>query len=734
MKKFYILPLALIIVIVSLFNSNISIAANVFADKKAVLIIMDYIDTKDLTMANTPHLETLVQNSGTGLMNIRSKNLYPSSAYMSIAVGYRVGTINGAELSFNTNEKVKNLPNVFETDEPYWSAGELYSLFTNSKPNESNLVNLYAENIKKNSIKYNPPYEMGQIGKIAKNNNLSITVLGNSDTVDKLNRNAAILGMDENGLVLQGDISSKLYEYDSLMAGGTKTDHDVLLEKIESYLPSTNLFIIDLGDTTRVEMSRTITADHIVLNQRKMAIERNDEFFGQLLPLLDQESTMLIILTPNPNKDMLKEKNFGLTPVIIYDPTQSDGLLSSTTTRRPGLITNLDILPTIFSYLEADFTAPGANIHINKVDNNSIEMLDEELQLHKNLRTTRNPLHILLISLILLAFAIGLWVNYYKSYGNNKYVNILINCVLSIPFLWMFISMSNYTSLAISLLITLIGGLFVGGVLYLLFRPIDAILVITGATSILLTLDCYLGSKLMLLSPLGSDAIAGGRYYGVGNDFMGILLASSVVFTTLILSRINIKTYWKALLGFAYLLIVSNAIGNPSFGANVGGLITSLVTAGVFVLFITDRKINLNKLFIVLLLAVISVVSVAQLDALFSTNPSHAGKAINSLLTGGPQVFFSILRTKLGILGNTIYSSHWSVVMLVSAVFLIYSWIRFKEQFAILALKAPSIMMCVRILIISGITVFLVNDTGVIASALIFTYAISCFWVGISEI
>ncbi|NLB88726.1 MAG: hypothetical protein GX790_05795, partial [Syntrophomonadaceae bacterium] len=157
-------------------------------------------------------------------------------------------------------------------------------------------------------------------------------------------------------------------------------------------------------------------------------------------------------------------------------------------------------------------------------------------------------------------------------------------------------------------------------------------------------------------------------------------------------------------------------------------------TVCVFFLYITGRKIDLKKLFIIGVIAVLGVIGVAQLDALFSSNPSHAGKAINSLFTGGLPVFISIIRTKLGILANTIYTSNWSIVLLTSVALYIYIWLKFKDKLAVLALKLPSIMTCIRVLIISAIIVFLVNDTGIIASALIFTYIISSLWVGLNEI
>lgn len=735
MKKLYIIPLLLTLLISILANPISSWAATNSADKKVVLLVMDYVDTKDLEIAKTPNLDKLIEQSGTGLMNVRARNRYPSSSYMSIAVGNRVGTINRAELAFNSQENVYSLPNVFETSEPFWKAYDLYNIFTGLKAPNEGIVNLYVENMKKNAARYNPSFEIGQIGKIAKANNLRVTVLGNADTVDTLNRDVVLLGMDENGVVSQGDVSSNLLEYDSLMAGGTKTNHEALLQKIEHYLPSTDLLIVDLGDTTRIELSRFASADQVVFNQRKMAIERNDELIGKLFPLIDTNSTMIMIITPNPHREMVSEKNFGLTPVIIYDPDQSEGLLTSPTTRRSGLITNLDIMPTIFSYLEAEYTPTlSTGVEIIKSENNSIKKLDQDLNLYKNLRANRNPLHILFISLILLTFTVGIWVLQFKKFNYFKAVNFLVSCILSIPIIWMFISITNYESIIDSIAFTLLASLVVGSLLFLLFKPLNVILILTGLTSLLLTIDCFMHSKLMLISPLGSDAIAGGRYYGIGNDYMGILLASSVIFITLLVHHLNIKPYLKAIIGLPYLLVVSIAIGHPNYGANVGGLITSLVTVGVFFLYITGRKIDLKKLAIIGILAALGVVGVAQLDALLSSNPSHAGKAINSLLNGGLLVFFSIIKTKLGILANTVYTSNWIIVMIASIAIFIYIWTKHKDKLAFLVLKLPSIMTCIRILIISAITVFIVNDTGLIASALIFTYIISSLWVGLSEV
>ncbi len=729
MKRIFFLLLILPFLFFS--NSPTVEALTDYEDKKALIMVMDYIDINDLAVASTPNIDNLLKDSGIGLMNIRAKNRYPSSAYMSIAVGYRVGTINRAELSFNIDEPVHNFPNIYEGYQHYLTAGEFYQLFTGTNPTTARIVNLFSENIKKNSLLYNPPYEMGQIGKIARDNNIALAVIGNADTRDTLNRNIAILGMDENGVVYKGDVSSNTTTFDPLVAGGIKSNHEVIAEKFKDLFSVAQIIIVDLGDTTRVEMSRFTTSDEIVFQQRQAAIERNDDLIGKLITQVDLNNTMVIIITPNPHKEMLSDNNFGLAPVIIHEPAKPAGLLTSSTTRRSGLITNADILPTIFSFFAADFSANGSQVSVIEEDN-SLQKLGANLKLYQNLRANRKPLHLLYIGLILLTFALALWA-WHAKYWTNNFLDILVYSILLIPISWLFLSATNYESLIVSILLTLLSSLVISWALSLFLKPAHIIFIITGITAILLTIDCFTNSKLMLLSPLGSDAIAGGRYYGIGNDFMGILLAASVIFISILVNKVNINTYLKTFLGFIFLLFISLAIGHPSYGANVGGLITSLVTAGVFILFMTNRRISLRTLAIIGVLAIVGVIGVARLDYLLSSSPSHAGKAINSLLTGGYQVFFSIVKTKLTILANTLFTSSWSILMLIFIAFLLYVWLKGRETLALMAVKTPSIMNSIRILIISGITVFIVNDTGVIAFALILTYISALLWVGVNE-
>lgn len=216
---------------------------------------------------------------------------------------------------------------------------------------------------------------------------------------------------------------------------------------------------------------------------------------------------------------------------------------------------------------------------------------------------------------------------------------------------------------------------------------------------------------------------------------MGILLACTIIATLLLLNRLkSLKPVYKTLLGLLPLLIATVLIGHPHFGANMGGFITAMVSTGFFLIINSGRKISLKQVILVGLLAILGVFAIAQLDALFNPTPSHAGKAISTLYSGaGITVLLAIIKTKLGILASTVYNSGWSLILLLLA-----------STLALLKRKTPTIMLKIavenlpieracKLLLITAITVFIVNDTGVIASALILLYLLNCLWLTISS-
>jgi hypothetical protein len=704
--------------------------------KKVIILISDYIGTGDLVNAHAPNLDALLAKSGAGLMNIRAKNRYASSSYMSLATGTRVGTIEKAGLSYNSREEVDFVPGRLDNSPASsWNAAHLFSLFTAADPPEEGVVNLFIEPTIKYADSYNPSYQVGNIGLEARELGYRIAVLGNSDSHRLVNRNSVILAMDEKGIVPQGNVSQELLEVDPASPGGLRSSHDQIIDNMQDLLTVSDILIMDLGDTTRVEMNRENTSDYIVAEQRKKAVERNDLLLGRIISSINMEKTMLIMLSPNPNTEMLTAGNFGLTPAIIYSPESKPGVLTSNTTRRPGLVSNVDLKPTIFSYLEHNYPVHGIN---TIKSDNSLQKLDQQANLFTQLRVSRNPLHYLFMFFAVLGIAVGALAFIAGRQEFFRPVNYTVYCALSMPLVFLFISFSQYFSLGWVMLLSCASAMLLAALVHFLFKdPFDALLFLTLTTAILVAFDTFTGSRLMLVSPLGSDAIAGGRFYGIGNDYMGILLACTIISSLLLLDKLKhlpLKPSHQALAGLLPLIVVSVAIGHPHFGTNMGGFITAVVCIGFFYIIVRDHKISPLKVLLILILAILAVFGVAQLDAMLNPSPSHAGKAISSFHSGGGlAVLLAMIKIKLGILGSTVYHSTWSLVLLLLIATLIILKRRFPNLWFQLAVHDKVMSHAAKLLLIAAVTVFLVNDTGVIAATIIVLYLLNSLWLTLSR-
>lgn len=727
MKKIGFLCAVAAVMIVTLMTAIFPVSAET-DNKKVLILICDYIGTDDIVASRTPNLQSLAQKSAIGLINNRIKNKVPASSYMSLGNANRVATVPGAEIALNTEELIPALPGFFDNPASPVKAGVLFTEFTGKKAPADAVINLYIASEIKYAATHNPMYVPGGIGSWARSQHLSVGVLGNADTRYFINRSAAILAMDENGLIPHGYVGSEILESSPGSPGGLRSKHSALLAELEKLLPKCDIIVFDLGDTSRVELSRENCADTIVARQRIQALNRNDRLIGQIIKRVDMKNTMILLLAPNANADMVLNNNFTLAPIIVYNPDGQPGYLTSPTTRRDGLVTNVDLLPTVVSYMSTE-KHPGAMTVISD-PNHDFNVLDDHVKLYENIRTSRNPLHYVFMLLALLMMVMGFLVH---LRGNKKLADriiIMVFTVFSMPLVFLFLGYTGYRLLPLVLIISVFIAWSIAFLtLHFTKTKQSALLFLTVITSLLITIDCFRGSPWMLTSPLGSDTIAGGRFYGIGNDYMGVLVACAVIALMLFLSKMRVRPVFKMLIGTLPLMITAYAIGSPQVGANVGGLITALVALGMFAFTITDTRLTFKRLFIIGLLAVTAVIGVAELDAAFSTNPSHAGKAVSSLFSGGYQVFLSIIVTKLGILGSTVIHSSWTIILVLTLLLYALFKVKNPELLQSLTDTSPVLAQSNRILAITALALFLVNDTGVIAAAIISVYIMGCIFI-----
>jgi hypothetical protein len=100
--------------------------------------------------------------------------------------------------------------------------------------------------------------------------------------------------------------------------------------------------------------------------------------------------------------------------------------------------------------------------------------------------------------------------------------------------------------------------------------PVAPLGLICLATLALLGLDAITGSRLQLEAPFGLSLLVSGRYYGIGNDVLGVYCVSALVGAAW-LGRAAARRQTAAMSAVGLFAVI--ALGWPGFGAKVGGTI-----------------------------------------------------------------------------------------------------------------------------------------------------------------
>jgi len=691
--------------------------------KKAIVLILDEVSLDEILNSNTPNIDILLKNGAIGLMNTRAKSSLSNkgSTYLSLGMGVRTLASTKGGLAFEKN-KMYPISNS-NLNPKYVTASNLYKLYTGKTPPDGEIINIAIGDIYKTALDITPNNHVGLLGDIAKENNLAIGVVGNSD-LNTPAREVTMLAMDENGMIPYGSIGSDLLISDTDILGGIKLDQNKLLYEVERILPNIDMLFIDYGDAARIQKSDQLATNSVRNDQKIKAIERADSFLGMLFKKVDLEKTLFMIIAPNPSREMANKGNFALTPIIMSSINTKKGLLTSNTTHREGLVTNFDFGPTLLNYFGINETKSfiGEPIKILNNENPTQVLLRNQAQ-YLYLRKYRSVFHwgfIILVGITLVGFYLP---QFTKWKGLSKeFLNYLSLTVITIPLTMMTVSLFGYKSIIFDLLYVFGGALAIAYILNKIFNKNLMIMAILGlTTSAFILIDIYFVNKLMIISPLGSDAIAGGRFYGIGNDYMGILLGSTLfgLFSLFQLYKINKSTMSIIITFYMFLVIVGLS---PLFGANMGGTLAAMLIALLSLLKIFNKKFSFKKMVLLIIGAIVGIILIATLDTLFNPNPTHAGKALESLTTGGLNKFFEIISIKLGqVFWNLIHAS-WNIILFLQII-VIFLLFRYKNEVLKKAHEKYLILFKGFIVILlGGIAVFLFNDTGTIATALMLIY------------
>ena len=149
-----------------------------------------------------------------------------------------------------------------------------------------------------------------------------------------------------------------------------------------------------------------------------------------------------------------------------------------------------------------------------------------------------------------------------------------------------------------------------------------------------LLLESATGSRLQLGSPLGAQAIWGGRYYGLSNHLFGAVLAGSLLALLAVLSRLRTRRAHLAATIVTGLVVAGICVA-PSMGADFGSMLVTVPTFGILALLVSGIRVRPWHVLALGAGGTALVMGISLLDWLRPPEQrSHLGRFIDAILTG----------------------------------------------------------------------------------------------------
>ncbi|MGH9225791.1 MAG: glycosyltransferase [Acidimicrobiales bacterium] len=568
----------------------------------------------------------------------------------------------------------------------------------------------------------------GALGDALHAAGLRTAAVGNADTPGNLvglgvrvptRRPVAAALMDSAGHIDTGSVEpGDLLLTDRMAPFSQRADPARILERTNQALQAADVVLVDPGDLDRAADLVGIAPGLFVDRYRNRALDFADRMLGRMVDMAPPDTLILVASVVPPGDE------WRLAPLVASGPGVAHGYLHSPSTRRLGLVTLTDLAPTILAAL--DVPVPAAMIgHALRFrpgtpDPERLARLDREIAFRERIY--------LGVTLVFIAFQAAVYglIAWMQSRAQlHRFTWVLRDLAVAI-------AAFPLATLLFRALVPFAPGLGPWGVvllpavilaIVLLARrarssPLAPLAWVFGVTVAVLVLDVATGGRLQVGGLLGYSPQSAGRFYGLGNTTFAVLAACTLLAAVLHLGRAPRRR--DALVAIAALFVLVIVVdGAPDLGDDVGGILTLVPVFGLTLLALAGRRLTW-KTVVVAGLAAVAVLAVATgIDLLRAPESrTHLGRlAADTWRDGGDELLLTVRRkwaANVGLLRRT----PWAWAVPVIAGFLVYVLFARKRWNDLLP-PGSHLRTGVLAALAAGVLGFLVNDSGVVVTALV---------------
>lgn len=447
-----------------------------------------------------------------------------------------------------------------------------------------------------------------------------------------------------------------------------------------------DVVVVDLGTAHRDSTpSSALEAAFVppgkVSARTRSAAERIDAQLAALVEELEPGTTLIVTSLGDADRQTARLQIFMETVIgqkTMGGTTTGGRLLTSASTRQPGLIQNVDVHAAILDALAIPTPPSAAGATLSVYDQRATPA--DLAEVNARAIMTRA-----MVGLFYTLFVAGAGVIYIGMtitirggrFGIHHAFSLLVSAAMPAASLLINLlpwwNAGRFSAVTFTLGILAIATAIAGAAMWLAhtapMKPLTdlehggfpavahAAVLVALTTALTLGIDALLGSPLHASSVLGDQPQSGGRFYGMSNAPFAIW-AISMLFLALIAAR-HLAGHRRARLGVVVTLgLVAIVIdGAPNIGADFGGPPPLLIGFGILTFWAAGVRLTPLRAGVTAIGAIALAILISWLDWLRDT-PTHLGAFFQSLIDGQA---LSVIARKAHQLGTQVPWPAWLV-------------------------------------------------------------------------
>ena len=451
---------------------------------------------------------------------------------------------------------------------------------------------------------------------------------------------------------------------------------------VASYLP-------DPSDLTAAALSRcpltVVDLGNLGYSERPAALAAADTELQRLVAELPAGTTLLVTAPGSTTKP----PHLQLT--LVDGAGYQAGLLEASSTRQPGLVALTDLTPTVLGWLGRGVPSGVIGAQLTRGDRGPLDATIRSLVARDTAEQVWLSTHdafywayLLAGTAVLAAIGLACWGDTPgRREQRARWWRVAGVFVVSVPAGTFLASLVPWWRSAhpAAWLYGIAGALALVIALAALLvtrrrDPLAPFGVVCLFTVVVMGLDVMTGSRLQLETPFGLSMLVGGRFYGIGNEALGIY-GVTALFSAAWLALVALRRYPSSprpalAVATAVAMYAVVASGWPGFGGKVGGTLAMVPCFLLLLAAVAGIRLNWRRV----LLFAVSGLALFAAFALISYFTGIAGKsdigtfAGNALHGHGGSVLLRKIHANLGSLSVSMVSPLIPIVVLLTGLLL----------------------------------------------------------------